>query len=123
MIRRTPRATPTDTLFPYATLCRSRRPSGSRALTARRLLGTEARAGGNVVSVTGDGEARPISSAMAWRAAMRLPVSGWVENRLRSEEHTSELQSLMRTSYAVFCLKKKRIQSNIQQHQTTLMHT
>src|SRR3546814_18420401 len=62
-------------------VCSSDLPSGSRALTARRLLGTEARAGGNDVSGTGDGEARPISSAMAWRAAMRLPGSGWVEHR------------------------------------------
>src|SRR3546814_12074291 len=79
MIRRPPRSTRTDTLFPYTTLFRSpdrqhtaaRGPSGSR-------------------EGTGQGALRAV-------------------HRTRSEEHTSELQSLMRISYAVFCLKKKTI--------------
>src|SRR3546814_4635880 len=75
MIRRPPRSTRTDTLFPYTTLFRSR---GVR------------RDGGDETDCQGQ-RARPSSG----RAA-------------RSEEHTSELQSLMRISYAVFCLKKKK---------------
>src|SRR3546814_2596911 len=75
MIRRPPRSTRTDTLFPYTTLCRSRLDRGE--LDARRL-------------------ARPDRAVSADQAEPR------------SEEHTSELQSLMRISYAVFCLKKKK---------------
>src|SRR3546814_2076431 len=84
MIRRPPRSTRTDTLFPYTTLIRS--VAGDLALDAAdaarkpHLRGDEG--GGRAI-------AQP-----------------------RSEEHTSELQSLMRTSYAVFCLKKKKLQSN-----------
>src|SRR3546814_4689091 len=87
MIRRPPRSTRTDTLFPYTTLFRS-----------RVLLGL----GSNL----GDrrGHLRD--------AVVSLPgvtaVSDVYETDPRSEEHTSELQSLMRISYAVFCLKKKK---------------
>src|SRR3546814_2776042 len=77
MIRRPPRSTRTDTLFPYTTLFRS---------PGRGLRG---------------GSRPPRSGAAAGQA---IPRAG-----LRSEEHTSELQSLMRISYAVFCLKKKKI--------------
>src|SRR3546814_7127477 len=76
MIRRPPRSTRTDTLFPYTTLFRSARETRD----ARR-------------------ENRHSRNATARRSATR-----WTR---RSEEHTSELQSLMRISYAVFCLKKK----------------
>src|SRR3546814_6817055 len=80
MIRRPPRSTRTDTLFPYTTLFRSRgRP-------AARPSGWPARV-----------RARCGRGPRATRAGQR------------SEEHTSELQSLMRISYAVFCLKKKII--------------
>src|SRR3546814_7350897 len=81
MIRRPPRSTRTDTLFPYTTLFRSRACSASASVR------------------------------------VDLPASGWLmtakvrrgrESGTRSEEHTSELQSLMRISYAVFCLKKKK---------------
>src|SRR3546814_17711316 len=75
MIRRPPRSTRTDTLFPYTTLFRSRRC---------RKTGAQRRRGGR---------SRPCQ----WP-----PI-----RRTRSEEHTSELQSLMRISYAVFCLNKK----------------
>src|SRR3546814_2122571 len=47
------------------------------------------------------------------------PRRGWIVDRYRSEEHTSELQSLMRISYAVFCLKKKKQNKNITTHNTT----
>src|SRR3546814_14053564 len=82
MIRRPPRSTRTDTLFPYTTLFRSLQ-FGS-AMKIRRIT----------VQVTQD------------------PVTRGLRRRLpRSEEHTSELQSLMRISYAVFCLNKKKSNS------------
>src|SRR3546814_3201355 len=92
MIRRPPRSTRTDTLFPYTTLfrspvraCRGRVPDGRKRAAAlrRQPCGRENR--------------------NEQRAANE------VQPNLRSEEHTSELQSLMRISYAVFCLKKKNI--------------
>src|SRR3546814_9814037 len=86
MIRRPPRSTRTDTLFPYTTLFRSqywRRPG---AATGRRRAEAQRRR----------------TTAPSHFPARRDP---------RSEEHTSELQSLMRISYAVFCLKKKKIQT------------
>src|SRR3546814_2391245 len=82
MIRRPPRSTRTDTLFPYTTLFRS---------LARRPDVMEAEQ--NLVS-----------------ANARIGVA-----KARSEEHTSELQSLMRISYAVFCLKKKKPNSKAHQ--------
>src|SRR3546814_4750154 len=114
MIRRTPRSTRTDTLFPYTTLVRS-----EQVITTVRVV-----ISGRVQGVW----------YRAWteRQAAALGLDGWVRNRRdgtveavlsgdvavveqmiselwdgRSEEHTSELQSLMRISYAVFCLKKK----------------
>src|SRR3546814_1176185 len=96
MVRRPPRSTRTDTLFPYTTLFRS-------LLDARRnnYLAALSQVGGS------DG-----GMALAW-LDMSTGEFGLTETGLagpegaRSEEHTSELQSLMRISYAVFCLKKK----------------
>src|SRR3546814_11037681 len=93
MIRRPPRSTRTDTLFPYTTLFRSHahiRPRFRRRShrAAYRTIG-------------------------GWRR----PPRGW----RRSEEHTSELQSLMRISYAVFCLKKKKITSHNPQPSSLLI--
>src|SRR3546814_9180018 len=91
MIRRPPRSTRTDTLFPYTTLFRSLYSGPSRRASAR------------------DRTLAPVR-LYAGRRGRRRPVGGGlpaVPARLRSEEHTSELQSLMRISYAVFCLKKK----------------
>src|SRR3546814_9293523 len=83
IVRRPPRSTRTDTLFPYTTLVRS-----GLAAEARRRTGDD---GANATQVQpGDDVVRGARG-----------VEG------RSEEHTSELQSLMRISYAVFCLKKK----------------
>src|SRR3546814_7166755 len=82
MIRRPPRSTRTDTLFPYTTLFRS-------CSTAPR---------GPAISMV----SRPSSPNCSTRCARTSRCSA-----KRSEEHTSELQSLMRISYAVFCLKKK----------------
>src|SRR3546814_7411902 len=83
MIRRPPRSTRTDTLFPYTTLFRS------AMLLQRSEIQRDV--------------AHPRRQDPARRAAGQIGVEG-----VRSEEHTSELQSLMRISYAVFCLKKKK---------------
>src|SRR3546814_6834576 len=110
MIRRPPRSTRTDTLFPYTTLFRSgmklARSRGCGAIarcqccapTTKRALGNNRRAG--VPSCHG------ASKPPAWR----------------SEEHTSELQSLMRISYAVFCLKKKKIKKHKHNNRDTRQH-
>src|SRR3546814_16143272 len=84
MIRRPPRSTRTDTLFPYTTLFRS--DDGPTRPACRRRW---THAGKN--------------DSRTWRLGLSPLVS-------RSEEHTSELQSLMRISYAVFCLKKNTVQ-------------
>src|SRR3546814_1538416 len=89
MIRRPPRSTRTDTLFPYTTLFRSARRS---------------REVGFVGHVQQQGLAQPRRARAVAVARGCQPRAG----RRRSEEHTSELQSLMRISYAVFCLKKKK---------------
>src|SRR3546814_2705349 len=97
MIRRPPRSTRTDTLFPYTTLfrsaCRQHHP-GSRVMAPMTAL------------------ERTIVSR--WLATHKADILGPsldhaypIDETSRSEEHTSELQSLMRISYAVFCLKKK----------------
>src|SRR3546814_2058531 len=87
MIRRPPRSTRTDTLFPYTTLFRSLILKSGMAAPALWLR-----------------------SSSCWAfIAMWLAVRRSKRNQKRSEEHTSELQSLMRISYAVFCLKKKNI--------------
>src|SRR3546814_3215149 len=111
MIRRPPRSTRTDTLFPYTTLFRSldAREAGRR-LGVRYLLEGSVRVTGQRVRVTGqliDAE----SGVHVWAESVDRPIDDIVG--LRSEEHTSELQSLMRISYAVFCLKKKTSNSII----------
>src|SRR3546814_1889790 len=103
MIRRPPISTRTDTLFPYTTLFRSAEAAAVRRASrahdcARHFLGT---------AVERNGRARPHrrsgcrDDAGTGRMVAPQPAG-------RSEEHTSELQSLMRISYAVFCLKKKK---------------
>src|SRR3546814_5343918 len=98
MLRRPPRSTRTDTLFPYTTLFRSVAVSiqvdGARAV--RRLERRE------------PGARNAVHQAVALQHEQRVGLAG----AARSEEHTSELQSLMRISYAVFCLKKKNKQYN-----------
>src|SRR3546814_4285663 len=91
MIRRPPRSTRTDTLFPYTTLFRSFRGHVAGCALG---IGAAAYAGDRCVE---DGYAGVHGGK---NIGQRLAVG-------RSEEHTSELQSLMRISYAVFCLKKK----------------
>src|SRR3546814_6754838 len=104
MIRRPPRSTRTDTLFPYTTLVRSplspgRCPTPSSAIRPRPPL-----------------PGRRVADDFLFGCYIYMPkarpkVNVYVNCRnvdVRSEEHTSELQSLMRISYAVFCLKKKK---------------
>src|SRR3546814_3806341 len=91
MIRRPPRSTRTDTLFPYTTLFRSN--------VLAVLAETRIEPDGNDADLIGRLDAAAIADC---RAANSPEGTGE-----RSEEHTSELQSLMRISYAVFCLKKK----------------
>src|SRR3546814_3639187 len=103
MIRLPPRSTRTDTLFPYTTLFRSR-PGEHRAQPHRGGRSDNAAEGGRMRAMT----VIPGSSGSAAVSSFEGPVgSGDVLVAGRSEEHTSELQSLMRISYAVFCLKKK----------------
>src|SRR3546814_2452257 len=108
MILRPPRSTRTDTLFPYPTLFRSRRRSPSPDLD-RAGQGAAARSRARALAAPVRGRSG------ALRARGRLCDMGTADAplcrgglRVRSEEHTSELQSLMRISYAVFCLKKKK---------------
>src|SRR3546814_8093404 len=87
MIRQPPRSTRTDTLVPYTTLFRSRPSDADRLGHALRAAGPALYHGLHL-------HPRPVH-----------------RGRQRSEEHTSELQSLMRISYAVFCLKKKKLKT------------
>src|SRR3546814_5224991 len=95
MIRRPPRSTRTDTLFPYTTLFRSTLIDFRYTQHFRASRG-KGGAGSNRTGAGGDD------------LVIKVPVG-------RSEEHTSELQSLMRISYAVFCLKKKIPTTNTHQ--------
>src|SRR3546814_6344552 len=97
MIRRPPRSTRTDTLFPYTTLFRSIVRKGITA-------GSPAQSNCPAQSRAFAYKPKPSFRALGEPGTRRVPA--------RSEEHTSELQSLMRISYAVFCLKKKK-QTNI----------
>src|SRR3546814_4077456 len=97
MIRRPPRSTRTDTLFPYTTLFRS---------IWLTLTSSELAIPSSIPRASRVGLVTNRSSPTSWQ---RSPIRS-----VRSEEHTSELQSLMRISYAVFCLKKKK-----QRHKTT----
>src|SRR3546814_3929954 len=97
MIWRPPRSTHTDTLFPYTTLCRSEGLGAVQRLDRRRLA-----------------DRRGVGGRLRLHLGHRLDErlrAGGVADAPRSEEHTSELQSLMRISYAVFCLNKKNIRS------------
>src|SRR3546814_2399708 len=105
MIRRPPRSTRTDTLFPYTTLFRS----GGSIVGDGRLDGLGLAELVDLHHPGHDGAARRLPDERAREAAGEQKRAERREPPvLRSEEHTSELQSLMRISYAVFCLKKKR---------------
>src|SRR3546814_10259593 len=123
MIRRPPRSTRTYTLFPYTTLFRSGLNSNVAAgLVLIRRHGSDIALGAlhpgfpggeetpylnaNIAGCLGDEEGARIENAPTGARVGHLPDD-------RSEEHTSELQSLMRISYAVFCLKKKKTKKKI----------
>src|SRR3546814_3429558 len=115
MIRRPPRSTRTDTLFPYTTLFRSEiaRPASRRDTLCLALE-------------EGRGRDPPSAPRLPTKGNRRLPdwAAARPSHRDRSEEHTSELQSLMRISYAVFCLKKKiklQYYNNKQKQATSIM--
>src|SRR3546814_3890588 len=117
MLRGPPRSTPSHTLFPYTTLFLSDFSTGSVGLgvamtSFASLVQDYIRAHGwgrqwpegRMVALVGDAE---LDEGNIYEAL----IEGWkhdLRNTWRSEEHTSELQSLMRNSYAVFCLKKKK---------------
>src|SRR3546814_8875535 len=110
MLRRPPRSTRTDTLFPYTTLFRS-------ALAGREIdlhLRT-----GHIHVILPRTVNVDVDAKLDFAGGITVPGNDGggfnheVQKHLRSEEHTSELQSLMRISYAVFCLKKKNINSII----------
>src|SRR3546814_4399648 len=109
MIRRPPRSTRTDTLFPYTTLFRSAstgaRTCPRRARAARRPRIARAHSAGGA------------PAAVLESRQNEKPCKGCRGESQRSEEHTSELQSLMRISYAVFCLKKKNTNKSTHRHQ------
>src|SRR3546814_7032279 len=101
MLRRPPRSTRTDTLFPYTTLFRSP-ATGSLPHFFGLMLSKQIGAEGQIIGYRGSA---PVITDLIGGA---VPVAIDTLD-VRSEEHTSELQSLMRISYAVFCLKKKKI--------------
>src|SRR3546814_5181316 len=98
MLRLPPRSTRTDTLFPYTTLFRSSSPTSPPISTPSR---------------------RPDLRSRSPHKFLPPPATGWgigapPDTRMRSEEHTSEIQSLMRISYDVFCLEKKNRRTHSQ---------
>src|SRR3546814_6852823 len=109
MIRRPPRSTRTDTLFPYTTLFRSLAALGTRAVrdgadyivNGQKIWTTNAHWADWMFALV-----RTSSEGRRQAGISFLPI-----DMTRSEEHTSELQSLMRISYAVFCLKKKNLKT------------
>src|SRR3546814_2320735 len=107
MLLRPPRSTLTVTLFPHTTLFRSE----ARAVLAQRNLARERQLYEQKVSARVDYEQAQAEAGVAAAEARRAQVASRAANVTgdgRSEEHTSELQSLMRISYAVFCLKKQK---------------
>src|SRR3546814_17649499 len=106
IIRRPPRSTRTDTLFPYTTLFRSMTTDITRVRIDTTL---------GAIELELDAAKAPKTVANFVQYANDGHYDGLVFHRVikRSEEHTSELQSLMRISYAVFCLKKKNTNNKI----------
>src|SRR3546814_7277927 len=122
MIRRPPRSTRTDTLFPYTTLCRSVAVEGEAMMTGKKRSDTNRKKPDDLDENPGIGQSKGLFSRAGSEDADLIEgentiegdvendagIGGGVAGKDRSEEHTSELQSLMRISYAVFCLKKKK---------------
>src|SRR3546814_4474530 len=103
MIQRPPRSTRTDTLFPYTTLFRSTKIDNPNPL--HLLYALQNHPAGYADLIFSNCQRR---SQAHGTAVMEEPIGDDAFFDTRSEEHTSELQSLMRISYAVFCLKKKK---------------
>src|SRR3546814_8131573 len=112
MVRRPPRSTRTDTLLPYTTLFRS--VDNVKRIARHQPIGAAGAIDGKLDHAAAPAEAKAIAGPFGrdcraerrGRAAQCEPAPSLRQHQ-RSEEHTSELQSLMRISYAVFCLKKK----------------
>src|SRR3546814_8969467 len=133
MIRRPPRSTRTDTLFPYTTLCRSVQPhrlfrrDGQNLHCRVPVSMTTAALGGQIEVPTLDGGKARVTIPGGSQTGKQFRLRGKGMPSLqqsgfgRSEEHTSELQSLMRISYAVFCLKNTNIETNETKIQRVLM--
>src|SRR3546814_3300105 len=98
MVRRPPRATRTDTLVPYTTVFRSQAAEDLKETLARREKAAIEKIAQSETQALQEVRAQAVDIAIAATAKLLSD---------RSEEHTSELQSLMRNSYAVFCLNKK----------------
>src|SRR3546814_3070002 len=111
MIRRPPRSTRTDTLFPYTTLFRSLLVDRS---TGRIAVVASTEGGMDIEAVAHDTPEKIETITID-------PATGLMPHH-RSEEHTSELQSLMRISYAVFCLKKKKQPKQSAQSTSTIQY-
>src|SRR3546814_1502565 len=118
MIRRPPRSKRTDTLCPYTTLFRSPRRAISSHRGGKKVRFVSRRPNFQRYSEsvpTGHSQLqndRRKSSDIAMKLKISTIAAGCKSGIRRSEEHTSELQSLMRISYAVFCLKKKKKQKD-----------
>src|SRR3546814_3290472 len=118
MIRRPPRSTRTDTLVPYTTLFRSKGQRGKGHMSIHKgvkLASSVSLIGLIALSATPSFAQNPLPGQPAEESIATEDVS-------RSEEHTSELQSLMRISYAVFCLKKKKTTNPKRSQHQTLAH-
>src|SRR3546814_10825293 len=122
MVRRPQRATRTDTLFPYTALFRSHRGDGRFSPDRRMVCRWPTQVAPRIAGVVDAGRLLPnLAAGGVPPEVLSLVRSGLVLDPYimpRSEEHTSELQSLMRISYAVFCLKKKTTHTKL-----ALIHT
>src|SRR3546814_4515691 len=116
MIRRPPRSTRTDTLFPYTTLFRSTNIPNKDFSTS--LKNSTPKAISRIADINGETKKKNRNKSQTLRHVTAKPP----KPKARSEEHTSELQSLMRISYAVFCLHKKT-HSNTTTNQTSPTYT
>src|SRR3546814_4145773 len=122
MIRRPPRSTRTDTLFPYTTLFRSIE-FGRTTPAFRSTFGTNVGIGSQGLVMAGTDAQKAAWLPRIARGEIITSFALTEPDVGRSEEHTSELQSLMRISYAVFCLKKKTIQNTQNKDQLSLTVT
>src|SRR3546814_10094279 len=107
MIRRPPKSTRTYTLLPYTKLFRSAAVGGDDRMT-------DSKADPEAIFFRGEKAMKYLGKILRWNARAAIAERKIYRIILRSEAHTSELQSLMRTSYAVFCWKRKHIHSSIQ---------